>query len=32
MIERTNSRLKTRILIVDDKLATPRSAGGRAVR
>ena len=32
MIERTNTRLRKRVLIVDDKLATPHTAGGRAVR
>ena len=32
MIERTNPRLRKRVLIVDDKLATPHTAGGRAVR
>ena len=32
MIERTNSRLAQRVLIVDDKLSNPQTAGGRAVR
>jgi arginine decarboxylase len=32
MIERTNPRLRKRVLIVDDKLANPHTAGGRAVR
>jgi arginine decarboxylase len=32
MIERTNTLLKRRVLIVDDKLANPHTAGGRAVR
>lgn len=32
MIERTNTLLKKRVLIVDDKLANPHTAGGRAVR
>ncbi len=32
MIERTNTLLKRRVLVVDDKLATPHTAGGRAIR
>jgi len=32
MIERTNPQLRHRVLIVDDKLASPSTAGGRAVR
>lgn len=32
MIERTNTLLKKRVLIVDDKLANSQTAGGRAVR
>lgn len=32
MIERTSKLLKHRVLIVDDKLASPHTAGGRAVR
>jgi len=32
MIERTNSLLRRRVLLVDDKLAFPHTAGGRAVR
>lgn len=32
MIERTNSLLRRRVLLVDDKLACPHTAGGRAVR
>ena len=32
MIERTNVQLRTRALIVDDQLAVPTTAGGRAVR
>ena len=32
MIGRTSKLMKRRLLIVDDKLAHPATAGGRAVR
>ena len=32
MIERTNPLIRKRVLLIDDKLADPHTAGGRAVR